>query len=344
MPKGYGIATLPDTPATPETLWYAGSTTKAFTAAVIAHLIDSKKYPALVKGWQTTISSILREDFVLQDEWATNHLTLEDAVAHRTGMPRHDQSASRLVDDDGGKRHATVRDVTRNLRNLRLSEEPRVKFQYCNLMYGVLSHVVETVTGRTLGDVMREVIFEPLGMTSTYLSLDDARASPKHLAAGYYWDQDTGMYVLVEDVSVLEHGGAGAIISNAEDYAKWAKCMLLGEAPFSEAVHRDIRTPRIVQQGMSGAGGKDVTTYALGWERVLYHGHLMYSHSGGMMAAGSAVVWLPDDKLGLVAFGNTSITSHAVIDTVLYKLIDDKLGIAPGKGKNPAKEYVLCTS
>ncbi|KAI8681328.1 Beta-lactamase domain-containing protein [Fusarium keratoplasticum] len=335
---GYGTATLPDTPATPETLWYAGSTTKAFTGAVIAQLIYSKKYPALEKGWQTTISSILRDDFVLQDEWATNHLTLEDAVSHRTGMPRHDQSASRLLDDgDGGKRHATVKDVTRNLRNLRLSEEPRVKFQYCNLMYGVLSHVIETVTGKSLGEVMREFIFEPLGMTSTYFSLDDAKASPKHLSAGYYWDEKTGKYVLVEDVSVIEHGGAGAIISNTEDYAKWVKCMLFEKVPFSKAVHKDIRTPRIVQS--MPQDGKDVTTYALGWDRVLYHGHLMYSHGGGMMAAGSTVIWLPDDKLGLVAFGNTSITSNAVIDTVLYKLLDEKLGIAPEKRTDAAKGW-----
>ncbi|KAM0439950.1 hypothetical protein ACHAPT_001050 [Fusarium lateritium] len=336
---GYGTATLPDTPATPETLWYAGSTTKAFTGAVIAQLIASNKYPALDKGWQTTISSILREDFVLQDEWATNHLTLEDAVSHRTGMPRHDQSTSRLLDDGegGGKRLATVRDDTRNLRNLRLSEEPRVKFQYCNLMYGVLSHVVETVTGKLLGDVMRELIFEPLSMTATCLSLEDAEASPQHLAAGYYWDDKAEKYVLVEDVSVVEHGGAGAIISNVEDYAKWAKCMLLGEAPFSEAVHQDIRKSRIVQS--MPQGGKDVTTYALGWDRVLYHGHVMYSHGGGMAAAGSSVIWLPDDKFGLVAFGNTSITSNAVIDAVLYKLIDEKLGIAPEKRMDAAKGW-----
>ncbi|KAJ4326164.1 hypothetical protein N0V84_003214 [Fusarium piperis] len=335
---GYGNATLPDTPATPETLWYAGSTTKAFTAAVIALLIDSGKYPALEKGWQTTISSILREDFVLQDEWATNHLTLEDAVAHRTGMPRHDQSMSRLVDDgNGGKRLATVKDVTRNLRNLPLSQEPRVKFQYCNLMYAVLSHVIETVTGKSLGDVMRELILEPLGMTSTYLSLDDAKASPNDLAAGYYWDEDTSEHVLVESVSVLEHGGAGAIISNAEDYAKWAKCMLFSTPPFSEAVHEDIRKPRIVQRMPNG--GKDVTTYALGWDRVQYHGHLMYSHNGGMMAAGSTVIWFPDDKFGLVGFGNTSLTANAAIDTVLYKLIDEKLDIKPAERKDAAKEW-----
>ena len=56
--KGYGFATLPDKPATPESLWCGGSTAKGFTAASLAHLIDSKKYSSLLKGWATPISSI----------------------------------------------------------------------------------------------------------------------------------------------------------------------------------------------------------------------------------------------------------------------------------------------
>ncbi|KAM4054610.1 beta-lactamase [Hirsutella rhossiliensis] len=66
--KAFGFATLPDTPATPETLYYVGSTTMAHTAAVLAQLIDAKAYPEPSRGWTTPISSILRDDFVLHDE------------------------------------------------------------------------------------------------------------------------------------------------------------------------------------------------------------------------------------------------------------------------------------
>ncbi|KAK7585808.1 hypothetical protein V3481_012091 [Fusarium oxysporum f. sp. vasinfectum] len=52
---------------TPETLWYTASTTKAQTSPTLAHLIDSGKYPALANGWSTTISTIIHDDFVLQD-------------------------------------------------------------------------------------------------------------------------------------------------------------------------------------------------------------------------------------------------------------------------------------
>lgn len=105
----------------------------------------------LAKGWSTPISSIIRDDFVLQDEWATCHLTLEDAATHRTGMPRHDRASIREING----RKATPRDVVRNMRNLPLTVEPRTRFVYCNAMYVVLSHIIETVTGKGLGDVLR---------------------------------------------------------------------------------------------------------------------------------------------------------------------------------------------
>lgn len=74
--QGYGNATLPSTPVTPSTLFYGGSTTKAFTTAAFAQLIDAGTVPGL--SWRTSIASLIREDFVLQpsDQWAQEHLTL----------------------------------------------------------------------------------------------------------------------------------------------------------------------------------------------------------------------------------------------------------------------------
>ncbi|KAM4067628.1 beta-lactamase [Hirsutella rhossiliensis] len=120
--KGFGLATLPDTPSTPETLFYVGSTTKAQTAALMAQLIDSKAYPALSRGWSTPISSILRDDFLLQDEWATSHITLDDAASHRTGMAAHDNSWHREI--NGSK--ASLQDIVRGLHvNQILKEHAR---------------------------------------------------------------------------------------------------------------------------------------------------------------------------------------------------------------------------
>ena len=109
---------------TPSTLFYAGSTTKAFTAAALSLLIDNSSQYANIQ-WDSPISQLIREDFVLENEYATSHVTLEDALSHRTGMPRHDMSYGGHYDGHP----AGPRDLVRSLRWLPLTAEPRTRFQ-----------------------------------------------------------------------------------------------------------------------------------------------------------------------------------------------------------------------
>jgi CubicO group peptidase (beta-lactamase class C family) len=76
--------------------------------------------------WNTPISSIIRDDFVMEDDYATHHVTIEDALSHRTGLPRHDMSYGGTYDGRDG----TIRDIVRSIRWLPMTEELRSKFQY----------------------------------------------------------------------------------------------------------------------------------------------------------------------------------------------------------------------
>lgn len=118
---------------------------------------DNEKYPEV--QWDTTISELIRDDFVLENEYTTRHLTIEDVLSHRSGLPAHDFSYGGI--------NATVKSTIRDLRYLPMIAEPRTKFQYSNIMYMVASHVVETVTGKWLGDFLGEHIWAPLEMKST---------------------------------------------------------------------------------------------------------------------------------------------------------------------------------
>ncbi|ORY62645.1 putative penicillin-binding protein [Pseudomassariella vexata] len=327
---GYGNATLPSSqngdpiPVTPSTLFYCGSTTKAFTAATLSLMIDSGIYPSL--SWQTPISTLIRDDFVLMDPytWEQNHLTLEDALSHRTGFPRHDKSLGTFYGPDHHK--ATVRDLTRSLRWLPMVSEPRTKWRYCNLMFMVVSHAMQTLTGQWLGTTFRERIWAPLGMNSTYLSLEDALAGPEHLAGGYYWDYDAEVFETVSFSGLDEASGAGGVVSNVLDYTKWIRCLLNEATPLSKAGHEAIKTPRMAMSG-NGKGYDSPMLYALAWQTSTYKGHRVYTHSGGMEAYGAEVYFLPDLGYGVVTLGNTALTSNYVGNILVWKLINDKLGI-----------------
>ncbi|KAK5019594.1 hypothetical protein LTR16_000406 [Cryomyces antarcticus] len=150
------IATFPSEEVKPGALFYTGSTTEAFIATAVSIFVNDNKNSSTVQ-WTTPINTLIRDDFVLTDEYWTNHITLEDVMSHRTGMPRHD---SMWIIDDGST--------------------------YCNLMFMVVSHVIETATGQGLGDFLRIHIYELLNMTSTFFSLSDAQNSSDPVAQGYY--------------------------------------------------------------------------------------------------------------------------------------------------------------
>jgi CubicO group peptidase (beta-lactamase class C family) len=152
----------------------------------------------------------------------TEHLTLVDALTHRTGMPRHDKVPARHYDSH----QATVRDVVRSLRYRPLNAEPRTKFQYCNLMFVVVSHAIETLISRWLGHVLKDWIWSKPDMTDTYFSLDDALKSEHYLATGYYFDDDAKEFGVVPPLHPEEISGAGSVMPNVLDYARWIQSLI----------------------------------------------------------------------------------------------------------------------
>jgi len=204
---GYGIADL-DTrePVTPSTLFYTGSTTKSHIAALTAQLVASEEPKYKVITWSSRLADLIGPDFVLQDEYVTAHVTLADALSHRTGMPRHDMV---WVNGD-----ASLKGIVRSMRHLPLHHEFRTEYEYCNLMYAAVAYAIEIVTGQSIAEVLREWLWTPLGMGETTYALADAQAVIErsdgrvNLARGYYYDPDSISHVKVSWSSVPPSIGA----------------------------------------------------------------------------------------------------------------------------------------
>lgn len=238
-------------------------------------------------------------------------------------MPRYDNSWHR----ERNGNPVTLKGMIRNLRNLPgLKVEPRTEWHYCNMMYLVLSHVIETVTGKDLEQVMKETIWEPLGMDKTFLE----RKSDEGLAKSYVWREDKGEFERMPYFEGEVAGGAGGVVSNVVDYAKWLNCLINEEEPFSKEAHKDIRTPRIIQRAKPD-GFSDVDLYGLGWWRQVIHGEVAYKHAGSTSTYGAETFWFPELKYGLVAFANGEGTSNYAEVIILRRLIQDKLGVPEEK-------------
>lgn len=262
------MARWPDLPVTPDTIFNGASTTKAFITAALSILVDKDDYPHI--NWQTPIHSIIPEDFVLQDDYSTLHLTIEDAATHRTGFPRHDLAVQ------GGNQ--TVREVVRSMRYLPLTAPLRTTFQYSNLMYVMLGHVIDTVVGHWTGKFIADHIWTPLNMTSSFFSLADTLESDKPFARGQYWHNDSQEYTEVPYIDETSMEGAGAVFSSVTDYAKWICMMINREPPISAAGHEALVTPHILEEKIGGT--EDFLFYGYGWEMQVYRGYKVVHHNG----------------------------------------------------------------
>lgn len=328
--KGYGYAVFPDEKAMPETLYYCGSTTKSFTAASVLKLIEGSANNSKPLTLKTKVQSLIRDEFVLPDPYATSHITLEDALSHRTGMPRHDNSY--------GWPNATLEGVVRNLRHLPMTRELREEWQYCNMMFIMVSYVIEKLTDMWLGDFFSKHIWAPLGMHSTFLSLSDAQRAGKNggpkLAVGYAWNNDTQEYISTPYIDSPIVSGAGNTISNVLDYAKYMRAMLsMNETILSKRSYYELRTPRVISGSNEGSPAPPVWTgpemYGLGWQMSVYRGYEVFSHGGSITGFGVQMAYIPELKngVGLSLMANGDAMSGFVTGVLAFELVDEMLEV-----------------
>lgn len=327
--KGYGKAEFPSKNATPETLYYVGSTTKSFTAASILLLIeDSHKNGSNIPRLELTtpVSSIIREEFVLPDTYATEKATLEDLLTHRTGMPRHDLSYG-----DG-----TLRSYVENLRHLPMTADLRTSWQYCNLMYTTLAYIIEKLTSTAYPEFVRTRILAPLSMANTFANIAQAKQHAlQHLSVPYYWDNATASFVAEPYVSSPVLYGAGNILSSVSDYAKYLRALLTRRPNFFPnpngfaELRKAARMVEALEEDYAPWSSPPV--YGLAWTRQTYKGLEVFSHSGAVTGYGAAMAYAPKAGWGVAVMANTEAWGNAAVDRVFYALLDAVVRTPPAE-------------
>ncbi|PIG83232.1 penicillin-binding protein [Aspergillus arachidicola] len=342
--KGYGISKYPNTPATPQTLYYTASTTKSFTAAALSLLIDdntnatnSTTQDPHPLTWTTPLTALIPSDFILPNTHATETVTLEDALSHRTGLPEH---SYHFCPDNS----FTPKDEVRRLRHLPMTAAIREKYMYNSFMYTAVSHALETLTGVELGVFLKERIWGPLGMDATFWRLRDVQDGGlgEVVAGGYVWDDSSSStttgssstssgFVEIDYPEYTELSGAGCMISNVEDYAKWIRCMMYQNEPLSKNGHAALIEPRVASRSGATNPFPGPHLYALGWRVDYYRGQKIVWHTGSIGGFGSVMMYLPDREWGLVIMGNSTMTSNQMQQVLYMELLDRLLGTPVGE-------------
>ena len=269
---------------------------------------------------------------MLEDGHATTHTTIEDALSHRSGLPRHDLMY--------GQPNDTPSSVVQRIQYLPMTAEPRTTFQYCNIMFGVITDLIETITGRKLEAILDDNIWKPLGMLSTSFTLPSTTGEDSRLARGYYWDPHESQHVPEPYLDIFPISGAGATISTVNDYALWIRALLDAaggdntrnkSSPVTYRMFHDIVTPRTIvsdSEEDEEPNKLDFITpllYALGWLVTDVEGETVIAHDGGLTGFGANVYMLPRKSYGIITMANTAGTSNIVGNYIATYLLEQKL-------------------
>lgn len=324
----FGKASMdPEVPFTTDTLFDMASCSKSLTAASVALLLsDEEQFPNL--QYETPVSKLLPEDFVLPKQSYTDDVTVEDILSHRSGMPRHDTSylGPQAAHPD------TTESVTRSLRDLPLAAPIRSKFMYNNMMYTVAAHLVAKTSSMSFSDFLEEKFFQPLGMTSTNLqpSLARSKGLADRISRGHIWKQETSSYGSWPAWDAPEAEGAGSIVSSVNDYIKYIQAILQRKPPFSEDLLEGLLKPRMIiepeEDPEESAPWTSPSLYAAGWEVSHYRGYKVVGHDGAVQGFESDHFFLPSLDFGAVLVGSSS--SAGVVNEILKReLVDEVLNV-----------------
>src|SRR5258705_3709687 len=145
--------------------FHLGSCTKAITATLVAMLVEEGKL-----NWTTTLGELFA-DTVKPMHPAWEKVTLRQVLAHRASLRLEPdgQGVAELVRPPRA-RLGTLPQQRLEIAREALSRPPGIppdtKYWYSNVGYVLAGAVLEQLTGQTWEELMRERLFQPLGMST----------------------------------------------------------------------------------------------------------------------------------------------------------------------------------
>lgn len=282
---GAGMADVADArPITENTLFYAASVSKQFTALAIAQLVvagklkltdDVHKYiPELPKyDAPVTIAMLLHHTSGIRDWIGLMQLAGRDAAAEDA-----EQVALKLV-----------------LGQKATNFMPGTQFLYSNGAFLLLAKVVENVSGLPFHEYEKRFVLDPIGMRDSYF-LHGANPAPNTVAHGYV---PKGNGFAIRD-TYPRFGGSGGLIVSMNDLAHYYHDIRIGHKVWTAEISKIMLAPGKFNDGVAvkyEPGG--IMGYASGLAVGERRGRFMVEHGGAADGFKNEFGWFPQIQLGV---------------------------------------------
>jgi CubicO group peptidase (beta-lactamase class C family) len=314
--NGMGVRDLQtEEPVTTETLMGIGSATKTMTAVMVGGLVDDG-----IIDWDTPVTDLL-PSFSLSDPEITAATTLQHTLCMCTGVPRRMEEISFRYSE------LSPEDMIESLATIPLNGKFERKFNYSSRMLAAGGYIASMAVGGEYGDlahsyarVMQERLFDPLEMTSSTFSVQEAVASGNYATPHY--SSLSGFEATPPELEgvFMPIAGAGALWSSADDMGKYLLMLLNngvannGKRVISPDTLAHLWEPRVYIDADND--------YGLGWHVEDYHGLTVLFHPGGTVGFAAELVVIPELNVGFALMANRMDMVAMLGRMTTYRLLE----------------------
>ena len=308
-------------PTTLDTVFQIGSITKIFTTTLIMQLVDEGRLDL--------------------DEPVVTYLPsfrVADLSVSRQVTPRHFLSHQSGIDGDffvdAGRGDDSVEKLVEMAVMLPSLFAPGAKHSYCNLGFALLGRLAEVLTRRTYDELLRERIFEPLGMRHAISLPEDTLRFRS--AIGHVPSRRKKNTWYVTRTPYLSHGqkAAGSTPAMAvTDLLKFAKMhMAEGRTDAGDRMLsvRSVAAMQKRQVALPAHTRNCIKHWGLGWFLMDWQGTRLYGHDGATMGQFAYLRVIPEQQLAVAMLTNGGDAGG------LYKDIFDKVFLRLARTCEPA--------
>ena len=193
-------------------------------------------------------------------------------------------------------------------KKLSFEFDPGTKYQYSGEGFEYLRKAIENKFHKSLEDLGKEMIFQPLEMSDTSYIWNEKKDSQR-IVVGY--DKNGKQYDIVKNTKA---NAADDLITSVEDYSKFLVSVMNNEF-LSETVFEDLKTKQIKT--------KENKFFGLGFEIYdLGNNEIALSHGGADKGVNTIAFILPKTKQGLVIFTNVD-DGYKVYESIINHYLGD---------------------
>ena len=245
-----------------------------------------------------------------------DNITVRNLLTHTSGLPSYEDQFEKNWNH---KKIAFNKDIIEMLQKLHdtLFFKPGTKWKYSNTGYAILASIIEKVSGMSYNDFLKKNIFDPLGMTHTFV-YNSRRSNgkiPANYALGFVYSDSLKRYILPDSLPNYDYVyyldgivGDGCVNTTIADLFTWDQA-LYGNKLVSKASLNEMLSP-LVQ--MNPRDSTSFYGFGVMVQPKTSNGKVI-SHTGGWPGYAANITRLVDSSETIIILSNNETNSSLLV-------------------------------